>query len=170
MKKGFYLFIGYILVPILLGVPFLFVSPITENYSTYSLIMPSSYLIILLGIALFFLYLFYMLGKRYHLSYWNTTCLVYFILFLCTIFIPYIEKTWLSGFHVFLAYLLFIVVNVMMYRILQFHQNLYQIYVCMTILCFFITLLYNSVNGLAEWIYASCISIILTYLYKMGKN
>ena len=48
MKERLLQFVGYILVPILLGYPFLYINPIKENYSTYSLIMPPLYLLIMI--------------------------------------------------------------------------------------------------------------------------
>lgn len=164
MKNKLLQLLGYCIIPILLGCPFLYVNPLKENYSIF--FAEKSIITTLLSILLgfFFFYLFYEAGKKQYLSYWKSSCILLYFLFLLSLFLPYIENTWFTGLHVFIAYILFLMINILMYRLLIYDKDLYSIYFGILLFGFFISLYFQSVNGIAEWIYATEVSIILTYL------
>lgn len=166
MKPIWIRLIGYFIVPLLLYLPFLQVSLTRDNYTGYFLHMHTSYeVLIVLLLALYFLFLFYLVGKRKGMTYWTSSILILACLFFFSYLIPYQENTIYAGIHLILAYAFFLWIQFLLFRLFRFHKH-YVIIVGITLLCFFITLHFQAVNGLAEWIFASSISILLTYHYQ----
>ena len=87
------------------------------------------------------------------------------ILIIAALFIPYSnEESILSGFHIAISYAAFIWMNLLFFRYCRFYTNERNIYVCVSVFAFMLSLTTGMVTGISEIVYGIACSILLTLI------
>ena len=87
------------------------------------------------------------------------------ILIIAALFIPYSnEESLLSGFHIAVSYAAFIWMNMLFFRYCRFCAIERNIYVCVSVFAFLLSLTTGMVTGISEIIYAAACSILLSLI------
>ncbi|MBR2066828.1 MAG: hypothetical protein IJ875_00950 [Solobacterium sp.] len=89
------------------------------------------------------------------------------ILILISLFLPYQEETSIfSNMHILLSYVSFVYMNYLFYCLYPILKNYIPLYTILLCVCFYLCLKEMKVSGLAEILYASFLSIIITIANK----
>ncbi len=169
MHKRITPLLGYLIIPFLFILPYIRHSLITENYTLIINAEPV-YILPLLACLCYLFYILMKAGEILHIPGYKKIYPLPVILFLCIMCIPYREESApVSQIHVLLGYIVFILMNLIMFRMFVFAPKYRLAYVLCTMLAMGIAVTFLSVCGLAEAIYASSLVIILTAKVQQKK-
>lgn len=160
--------LGFILLPILLYVPFIFYSIFDYNYTG---VIQESFLFSLVWIicVIISFYVLFYLNRPYHYTKrkWNITLCILALLTILTVCIPYDkENAVLLNLHLLCGVIDLIVILIVVLKMIYTDQKI--LYVCMGFLCIEVFLIATSmsITGIVEWLFGTMLSIILTILHK----
>jgi hypothetical protein len=159
--------LGYGVIPFLIVLPFLVTDPITYNYT--GLInngYASLFYFCMIPAGLWLFALLIALGEKYGQGpWWRLSCAVLLALCIAVALVPYHTKEdFLSGLHVFLGFIVFMLLQTLMVRVVWIYTKLRNFYFGALILAWFVSLTFASINGLAEVIFLAALSVTLTAL------
>ncbi len=150
-RKTLQQILGYVVLPILSLVPFVYGGPIQENYTSLINQSESKWLFFLCEIPVFLYSLFLFLKSRPNVRHWKLSVLITSAFLLLTVFTPYHEnESFFSSLHLLFAFLSILAITYLMYEVTLFNSRLRNIYIGSYMLAFFITLTFSRINGLAE--------------------
>ena len=161
--------IGYIIVPILIVVPFFFINPFRYNY-TVLLNQDNAWIFYLseLPVLCFYACLLYKIGKQAFKN-WNLIFILQLICVISIMFVPYSEddSSFSSNLHLIFAYGSLVFLNIILFQLLMPYSKLRTFYYALLFLSFLVAVTLGILNGIAELIYGINLSITLTTLYKI---
>ena len=158
---------GYVLVPVLFILPLAGRNPVTTNYTT-AINEPGSSPLFFLSVPAALIYeivLFYLIGLPNSRT-WKLRCTALAVLTFAAIFIPYHENPdAVSDIHVLCGFLVFLLINSLLFEALQYDAKLRSFYLCGLLTVFLVTITWMAVSGLSEILYGSLLSVCLTAVY-----
>ena len=151
-----------IVIPFIFALPFLMNRTIDENYTGFINldVLPWWYYLLASISYTVLIYLLYKAGKFN--NNWHIYIFVFSILSILSICIPYhIYEDFYSGLHVLVSFVTWVLLNCLVYVVVSDKSSLKMLFLFTIALTVFLTITFNRVNGLIEWIYLFGISSIL---------